>query len=207
MSRVRFALFVASEIFDDIIVALLVTNSLYKLLDLLFFWHQLLFQRADFLILLLFNSVDDIVFHFVKARFELAEAFVEDARHTHKQISDLLRHFRAERLFKLWLYSSDDWFGVPPAWFTERYESVMEFQNFSDNDLHFVIGLLTLALNNTVFIKYLNDSIMDLNNSLGYRFLYCRNFEFAIIFKFGDHINIIMVGLQEGQVRLDEGPG
>ena len=83
----------------------------------------------------------------------------------------------------------------------------MEFQNFSDNDLHFVIGLLTLALNNAVFIKYLNDSIMHLNNSLGYRFFYCRNFQFAIIFKFGDHINIIMVGLQEGQVRLNEGPG
>ena len=163
MSRVRFALFVASEIFDDIIVALEVTNSLYKLLDLLFFWHQLLFQRADFLILLLFNSIDNIVFHFIKARFELAEAFVENARHTHKQISDLLRHFRAERLFKLWLYSSDDWFGVPLAWFTERYERVMEFQNFSDNDLHFVIGILTLALNNAVVVKDLNDSVVHLD--------------------------------------------
>ena len=81
----------------------------------------------------------------------------------------------------------------------------MKFQNFSDNDLHFVFGLLTLALNNAVVIKYFNDSIMHLNQSLGYSILCCINFKFAIIFESGHHFYIILMGLQEGQVGLDKG--
>ena len=67
------------------------------------------------MILLLFNSFDDIVFHFVKARFELAEALIEDTRHTHKDITNLLGHCCSERGFKLWLHSSDNRFSVPLA--------------------------------------------------------------------------------------------
>jgi hypothetical protein len=73
---------VRSEIFDDILIALEVNNILDKLLDLIFFWLQLLFQFSNLFVLLLFNSIYDIGFHFVKVRFELAEAFVEDTCHT-----------------------------------------------------------------------------------------------------------------------------
>ena len=59
----------SSVIVDDIKIALEVTNILDQFLDLLFFWLQLLFQHADLFVLLLFNSIDDIAFHFVKARF------------------------------------------------------------------------------------------------------------------------------------------
>ena len=51
------------------------------------------------MVLLLFNSVDKIGFKFVKVRSELDEVFVEEASHTYKHISDLLRHCGAERSF------------------------------------------------------------------------------------------------------------
>jgi 16S rRNA C1402 (ribose-2'-O) methylase RsmI len=79
------------------------------------------------MVLLLFNSFDDIVFHFVKAISELAEAFVEDTRHTQKHISDLLRHCCTKRRFKLRLHSSDNRFNVPLALSVEKYESIVEF--------------------------------------------------------------------------------
>ena len=116
---------------------------------------------------MLFNSVDTIVFHFFKVCFELAEAFFEDTCHTHKQISNLLSHRCIERCFNLWIHSFEECFSVPLlllALLTERYEeSFLDSQNFSDNDLYFIFGLLALALNNTVFIKDLDDSVMHLD--------------------------------------------
>ena len=154
-----------TEIVDDIIFALEVTKSLDKLLDLLFFWLQLLFQRGNLSILLLFNSIDDIAFHFVKARLELAEAFFKDTCHTNKHISDLLRHCGTERRFKLWLHGLNDGFGVPLAWIAEGYEGVLELQYLSDNDLHCVFGLFTLALDNAVFVEDFRDSVVHLDDS------------------------------------------
>ena len=116
--------------------------------------------------MLLFNSIDDILFHFVKARFELAKAFIEETCHTYKHISDLLRHCCTERCFKLWLHSFDDSFCVPLALLIEGYESVLKFQYFSDYDLHLIFGLVALALNNFVISEDLGSGIVHVNNSL-----------------------------------------
>ena len=118
------------------------------------------------MILLLFNSIDDVVFHFVKARFELAEAFIEDTCHTNQHIADLLRHSSTERRFKLRFHCFDDGFCVPLALLIQIYESILEFQYFSDNYFHFILGLFTLALNNVVFSEYLDEIIMHVNNCL-----------------------------------------
>ena len=110
--------------------------------------------------MLLFNSIDDIGFHFVKARFELAEAFVEDSCHTNKHVTDLLRHSRTERSFKLRFQSSDDRFCVPLALLIESHERVLEFQYFSYNDLHFIF---ILALNNVIIFEQRSDNFIELN--------------------------------------------
>ena len=100
------------------------------------------------MVLLLFNRVDNICFQFVKTRSELAEVFIEEPSHTCKNISDLLRDCGTERSFKMRLHSFYDLLCVPLVKRIERYESVLEFQYFSDEDLHFILGILALALNN-----------------------------------------------------------
>jgi hypothetical protein len=165
-----------------------------------------LIQLFDFLVLLLFNSLDDILFYFVKARFEFGKAFIEDTSHTHKHFTYLLRHTRAERRFKLWLHSFDDCFSVPLAWLIERDKGVLDIQYFSDNDLHLIFGLVTLALNNMIISKDLDDSAMHLKNSLSKWFFSRWEYIFPDIFQFSYHIYLILMGLQESQVRLDQGP-
>ncbi len=145
--------------------------------------------------MLLFNSI-----------YGIGEAFVEDSCHTYKHVPNFLRHSRTERCFKLRFHISDDRFCVPLAILIESHECVLEFQDFSDNDLHFIFGLVALALNNVVFTENLDDCIMHYNNSLCHRFFCFGNFELASILELCHHFNLILVYLQEGEVRLDKGP-
>ena len=172
ISRVIFPIFLCSEVVVNIKIAIEVNYTLFQFLNLLFFWLYLLFQRADLFVQLLFNWVYDFVFHFVKARLELAEAFFKYTFHTHKHISDLLRHCRTERLFKLWFHSLDYCFSVPLALITESYYALLEFQNFSDNNLHCIFGLIALTLNNAVFVENLSKCIVHLDHSISYLSLY-----------------------------------
>ena len=136
----------------------------------------------------------------------MAEVFIEDTSHTNKHIADLLRHSCTERRFKLRFHSSYNSFCVPLALLIKIYESILEFQYFSDNNLHFILGHVALALNNVVISEYLDDRIMHINNSLSYRF-FCRgDFESADILESGHHLYFFLVGLQECEIRIDKGP-
>jgi hypothetical protein len=83
----------------------------------------------------------------------------------------------------------------------------LELQYFSDDDLHFILGLLGLALNNVAISENLIDSLDELKKILSDLSLNFINVEYAIILKFDDHRNLRIVGLQEGQIGLDLGPG
>jgi len=129
------------------------------------------------LVLLLSNSIDDIGFHFVKTRFQLTEAFLEDTCHTHKHISNLLRQSCTERFFELRFHSFDDSFRIPLARLVERYEGVLEFQDLSDDYLHLISGIVALTLDYVVFAEYFGDSFMHLDDNFGYLSLYYGHFE------------------------------
>ena len=162
---------------DDFTFALEVINTLKDLLNLLFFRLQGLFQWKDLLLLLLFNSFEDIFFHFIKSRSELAEVFVKETSHICKNFSYLLRHCCTERGFQLCLHTFDGCFSVPLARRIERYECVLDLQNFSDDDLHFIFWIVILALNNVTFSEKLDDSIMHLDKHLSNLDLDFRNVE------------------------------
>ena len=49
---------------------------------------------------------------------------------------------------------------------------VLELQYFFDDDLHFILGLLVLALNNVAISENLIDSFNELKKSLGDLILY-----------------------------------
>ena len=90
-------------------------------------FRYLLVQFRDLNILLLFNSVDNIFFHLVKARPELTEAFIKQASHTCKQISDLLRHCCTDRLIELHFRRPDCLFQVQLVQVVLGYEAALEF--------------------------------------------------------------------------------
>jgi hypothetical protein len=85
-------------------------------------------------------------------------------------------------------------------------ESVLELQNFFHDDLHFVLGLSTLALNNIVISEYLIDIVDEVNKSLGDFVLNYVSFEYALIFQVDQLLDACVVGLQEDQVALDLRP-
>ena len=84
---------------------------------------------------------------------------------------------------------------------------VLELQYFFDDDLHFILGLLVLALNNVAISEYLIDSVKEIKKSLSDLSLYQVKFENASIFQVYQLWNLRIVGPQEGQVGLDLGPG
>ena len=60
---------------------------------------------------------------------------------------------------------------------------VLELQYFFDDDLHFILGLLVLALNNVAISEYLIDSVKEIKKSLSDLSLYQVKFEYASIFQ------------------------
>jgi hypothetical protein len=141
-----------------------------------------LFQWRDLFVLLLFNKVSKISFHFIKAWFKLAEAFIEETSHTSKQISYLLRQCGSERGFELWFHTCDNLFGVPLVHRVGRYECVLKFHEFSEEDLNFFLRCFALIFNNFVISEYLIDCVNKLKKSLGDLILNYVNFEYACIF-------------------------
>jgi len=82
----------------------------------------------------------------------------------------------------------------------------LDLQDFFHDDLHFVLGLSTLALNNVVFSEYLIDIVDELNKSLGDFVLNYVSFEYTLIFQVDQLLDACVVGLQEDQVALDLRP-
>ncbi len=127
----------------------------------------------------------------------MAEAFVENASHTCKHISNLLRHCSAERCFKLRFHGSNDLFCVQLVQRVLGNERVLELQDFFHDDLHFILGLSTLALNNIVISEYFIDIVDELNKNLGDFVLNYLDFEYALIFQVYQLLDACVVGLQE----------
>ena len=136
----------------------------------------------DLLILLLFNSIDESCFQFIKTRSELAEVFIKETSHTCKHISYLLRHCCAKRCFELLFSSFDGCFSVPLGWGVEWYKCLLEFHYFSYYDLHFILGVLVLALNNVVISEKFGEIFMHLNDCLCDPLRYFSNTEQIIFF-------------------------
>jgi hypothetical protein len=179
----------------EILLKLFIIRVIFKLFVDVFFFLQV-------------NTTLNQVFvlHFVKVRFELAEAFIEDTSHTNKHITDLLIKSCTDRRFELRFQSSYDSFCVPLVLLIQIYESILNFQYFSHNNLNYILELVVLTLNNVVLSENLNNSIMHINNSLSNSLFCLGNFECADILEFGHPLYLILVGLQECKVRLDKGP-
>ena len=128
------------------------------------------------MILLLFNSINQILFELIQPGSELPEAFIKDNCHTTEQITYLLGQGSSERGFELGFHSLDGCFCVPLAGRVEGDEGLLQFQDFSDDHLHFMFGLLVLALNNVVIFEKFADSFMHLNERFSYRL---RDFRYS----------------------------
>jgi hypothetical protein len=93
---------------------------------MLIFGGKFCFKSLNFLILLVFNGVDNILFEFIKALLQLRQSFFKGTSHAAKNFFDFTSDRSTKRAFYLRYYSPNRLSDVPSVIFIERNESTWE---------------------------------------------------------------------------------